>query len=125
MGGAVSATGLSVDPAQYRRRLEEQPDEAIDAWSAELMRDLSIRIGVIKVLASFRTSSGLNEAGLERVFAAGGGAPATFGRTADGQLMVPAISLHYLVSGLRAQLPDARARLVTYLTDNFHEIVFL
>jgi len=29
------------------------------------------------------------------------------------------------VSGLRAQLPDARARLVTYLTDNFHEIVFL
>jgi hypothetical protein len=87
--------------------------------------DLSIRIGVIKVLASFRTSSGLNEAGLERVFAAGGGAPATFGRTADGQLMVPAISLHYLVSGLRAQLPDARARLVTYLTDNFHEIVFL
>lgn len=125
MGGAVSATGLSADPAQYRIRLEEQPDEAIDAWSAELMRDLSIRIGVIKVLASFRTSSGLNEAGLERVFAAGGGAPVTFGRTVDGQLMVPAISLHHLVSGLRAQLPDARARLVTYLTDNFHEIVFL
>ncbi len=121
----MSATGLSADPAEYRRRLEKQPDEAIDAWSAELMRDLSIRIGVIKVLETFRRSSGLTEQELERIFAAGGGAPATFGQTADGRLMIPAISLHHLVSGVRARLPDARARLVTYLTDNFHEIVFL
>lgn len=121
----MSETGLSADPAEYRRRLDEQPEEAIDAWSAELMRDLSIRIGVIKVLDTFRQSSGLSERELERVFAAGGGAPATFGRTADGRLMVPAISLHHLVSGVRAELPDARERLVTYLTDNFHEIVFL
>lgn len=121
----MSATGLSADPAEYRQRLEEQPDEAIDAWSAELMRDISISIGVIKVLDTFRRSTGLNERELERVFAAGGGAPATVGRTADGRLMVPAISLHHLVSGVRVELPDARARLVTYLADNFHEIVFL
>ncbi len=125
MGGPLSATGLSADPAEYRRRLDEQPDESIDAWSAELMRDLSIRIGVIKVLDAFRRSSGLSDRELERVFAAGGGAPATVGRTADGRLMVPAISLHYLVSGTRAELPDARAKLITYLTDSFHEIVFL
>ncbi len=121
----MSATGLSADPAEYRRRLDEQPDELIDAWSAELMRDLSIRVGVLKVLAAFRRSSGLSEQELERIFAAGGGAPATVGRTADGRLMVPAISLHHLVSGVRSQMTDARARLVTYLVDSFHEIVFL
>lgn len=121
----MSATGLSADPAEYRRRLDEQSDEAIDAWSAELMRDLSIRIGVIKVLDAFRRSSGLGDRELERVFAAGGGAPATVGRTRDGQVMVPAISLHHLVSGIRAETTDARPRLIMYLVDNFHEIVFL
>jgi len=124
-GVTVSATGLSTDPAEYRRRLDEQSDDAIDAWSAELMRDLSIRIGVIQVLAAFRRSSGLSDRDLERVFAAGGGAPATIGRTAEGQLMIPAISLHHLVSGIRAATDDPRPRLIAYLTDNFHEIVFL
>ena len=121
----MSSTGLSVDPAEYRRRLEGQADDAIDAWSAELMRDLTIRIGVLKVLSAFRRSTGLSDRELEKVFAAGGGAPATVGRTADGQLMVPAISLHHLVSGIRVQTTDARPRLITYLADNFHEIVFL
>jgi hypothetical protein len=39
--------------------------------------------------------------------------------------MVPAISLHYLVTGSRARLPDARQRLISYLVDAFHEIVFI
>jgi len=34
----VSATGLSQDVDEYRRRLSEQPDEQIDAWAGELMR---------------------------------------------------------------------------------------
>ncbi len=121
----MSGTGLSADPQEYRRRLDDQPDEAIEAWSSELMRDLSIRIGVLRVLDQFRRSARLNDRELERVFAAGGGAPATIGRTAAGQLMVPAISLHHLVTGLRSQTADARARLTEYLVANFHEIVFL
>jgi hypothetical protein len=39
--------------------------------------------------------------------------------------MVPAISLHFLVTGVHSQLPDARDRLIRYLVDSFHEIVFV
>jgi hypothetical protein len=125
MIGTMSATGLSADPAEYRRRLEEQPDQQVDAYAAELMRDLSIRIGVVRVLHDFMQATGVSQSELERGFAAGGGAPATIGRTADGRLMVPAISLHYLVSGLRREVPDARSRLIEYLVSSFHEFVFL
>jgi len=121
----VSATGLSADPKEYRSRLDEQPDEQIDAWAAELMRDMSIRRGVLSVLAEFRHAAHLDEAGLQRVFSAGGGAWATVGRTADGKLMVPAISLHHLVTGIRQEAKDARERLVAYLVANFDEIVYI
>ena len=53
------------------------------------------------------------------------GGHATAGRTADGRLMVPAIALHHLVTGLRREAPDARARLTDYLVRNFHEIVYI
>jgi hypothetical protein len=121
----VSATGLSADPREYRNRLEDQPDEQIDAWAAELMRDMSIRRGVLSVLAEFRHAASLDEAGLQRVFSAGGGAWATVGRTTDGKLMVPAISLHHLVTGIRREAGDGRERLVAYLVANFDEIVYI
>ncbi|CAN5516745.1 hypothetical protein BH20CHL6_BH20CHL6_07930 [soil metagenome] len=121
----MTATGLSADPEQYRTRLEEQPDESIDAWVAELMRDISIRRGVEGVLRDFMLAAELTEPQLERVYAAGGGPPATLGRTGDGRLMVPAIALHHLVSGLRREAPGARHQLVRYLAENFHEIVYI
>ena len=121
----MTATGLSASPEEYRQRLEEQPDEQIDAWTAELMRDVSIRRGVRQVLLDFTKAARLTERELERVYAAGNGAPATLGRTAEGQVMLPAVSLHHLVAGLRSQTPDARTRMIRYLVDNFHEIVYL
>ncbi|HWH23451.1 MAG TPA: hypothetical protein VNW68_01005 [Candidatus Limnocylindria bacterium] len=121
----MTATGLSATPDQYRQRLDEQSDEAIDAWVAELMRDMSIRRGVLRVLEDFRRAAGVDDTALERLYAAGGGPPAAVGRTSDGALMVPAISLHHFVSGARSQLPDARMRLTRYLVDSFHEIVFI
>jgi hypothetical protein len=121
----LSATGLSADLREYRSRLDEQPDEQIDAWAAELMRDMSIRRGVLSVLKEFQHAARLDEAGLRRVFSAGGGAWATVGRTADGKLMVPAISLHHLVTGIRHEAADARQRLVAYLVANFDEIVYI
>jgi hypothetical protein len=121
----LTATGLSSNPAEYRQRLDDQPDDQIDAWSAELMRDMSIRRGVLSVLQGFGAAAGLGERQLERLYANGGGPPATAGRTADGHLMVPAIALHHLVSGLRREAPDARARLTAYLVANFHEIVYI
>lgn len=121
----MEATGLSADPTEYRRRLDQLPDEQIDRWVAELMRDMSIRRGVASVLEHFRRAAGVGERELERVYARGGGSPATFGRTADGRVMVPAISLHYLVPGLRAETPDGRERLIRYLVASFHEIVYI
>jgi hypothetical protein len=39
--------------------------------------------------------------------------------------MVPAISLHCLVTGLRADRPDASARVIDYLVASFDEIVYV
>ena len=121
----MPATGLSADPREYRARLAEQPDDQIDAWAAELMRDVVIRRGVVKVVDDFRRAAGIDERQFERVFASGGGPPATIGRDAAGRLIVPAITLHALVPGVRAQLPDGRDRLIEYLVANFEEIVYV
>jgi len=121
----TAPTGLASDPREYRRRLERQGDDQIDAWAMELMRDVSIRRGVREVVAKFMKAARLDEDGLERVFTAGGGPIATLGRTADGESMVPAIQLFFLVRGIRATTPDARARLIDYLVSGFHELAFI
>ena len=121
----MAATGLSADPKEYRARLADQSDAQIDAWAAELMRDVAIRRGVMRVVDDFRRASRLDERGFERVFASGGGPPAMIGRDAAGRLMVPAITLFALVPGMRAQVPDARDRLIEYLLENFDELVYV
>lgn len=119
------ATGLSADPEEYRRRLAEQSDEQIDAWAAELMRDVAIRRGVLRVIADFLASARIDEQAFERVFAFGGGPPDVIGRDREGRLMVPAITLHSLVTGARRLIPDARDRLIEYLVRNFDELVYV
>ena len=121
----VATTGLSADPTEYRARLEDQSDDQIDAWAAELMRDVAIRRGVIQVVDDFRRAAGLGEDEFERVFASGGGPPATIGRDGGGHLMVPAITLWALVPGIRSQVRDGRARLIEYLVSNFDELVYV
>jgi hypothetical protein len=120
----LGATGLSADPAEYRKRLADQPDSQLDAWASELMRDMAIRRGVLRVIADFRKSARLSEPEFERVFASGGGPPASIGHDARGRTMVPAITLFALVPGLRAQVPDARERLIEYLVESFDELVY-
>jgi hypothetical protein len=122
---AVEATGLSATPEEYRTRLEEQSDDQLDAWVAELLRDVVKRRGIVKVVADFRTSTKLGEAAFERVFASGGGAPATLGHDREGHVIVPTISLHALVPGLRARVADARPKLIDYLVSNFGELVYV
>ena len=121
----MTATGLSASPQEYRQRLDEQPDQQIDAWAAELMRDMSIRRGVREVLHGLRRSMGTDDAGLRRLYAAGGGPAAAVGATERGEMMVPAISLHYFVTGSRAVMGDARSRLIEFLVSNFEEIVYI
>lgn len=121
----MATTGLSADPTEYRARLAEQTDEQIDAWAAELMRDVAIRRGVIRVIDDFRRAARLGEREFERVFAAGGGPPAAIGRDRLGRLMVPAITLFALVPGIRSQVADGRTRLIEYLVANFGELVYV
>jgi len=121
----VASTGLSADPIEYRKRLADQSDDQIDAWAAELMRDVVIRRGIIKVVEDFRRATRLDESGFERVFASGGGPPAAVGRDRDGRLVVPTITLFALVPGIRSQVADGRDRLIEYLVANFGELVYV
>ncbi len=121
----MGATGLSADPKEYRARLTEQADGQIDAWASELMRDVAKRRGVVGVVREFRRAARLSEAEFERVFASGGGAPATLGRDRNGDLIVPTISLHALVPGIRAEAADARDRLIEFLVASFGELVYV
>lgn len=121
----MATSGLSADPKEYRKRLADQSDEQIDAWASELMRDVVIRRGVIKVIDDFRRTAKLTEPEFERVFASGGGPPAVVGRDREGNIVVPAITLFALVPGIRSQVADGRARLIEYLVANFNEIVYV
>lgn len=121
----MDATGLAANPNEYRARLQEQTDEQLDAWAAELMRDVVIRRGIVKVVTDFRRAARLDDRGFERVFAAGGGAPAVVGRDRDGHLIVPAVALWALVPGIRAQTSDGRERLIEYLVENFEDLVYV
>ena len=121
----MATTGLSADPTEYRERLAEQSDDQIDAWASELMRDVAIRRGVVKVVADFRQAARLDESSFERVFASGGGPPAVVGRDREGRLIVPAITLFALVAGIRSQVADGRERLMDYLVSNFGELVYV
>jgi hypothetical protein len=121
----VGATGLSADVTEYRARLADQPDAQIDTWAAEMMRDVAIRRGVVRVVEEFRAATRLSETEFERVFASGGGPPATIGRDAQGRQMVPAVALWALVPGIRSQVADGRERLIEFLVANFDELVYV
>ena len=121
----MAETGLSADPTEYRARLAEQSDEQIDAWVSELMRDVVIRRGIVKVVDDFRRAAKLDESGFERVFASGGGPPAVVGKDRSGHLVVPTVTLYALVPGIRSQVADARQRLIEYLVANFGELVYV
>ena len=121
----MGTTGLSASPTEYRERLRKQSDEQLDAWAAELLRDVAKRRGVIKAVADVRKSVRLDEPAFRRVFARGGGAPSTIGLDAEGNLIVPSIALHFVVSGLRVEAPDARERLIDYIAAGYHEIVYV
>lgn len=121
----MGATGLSANAKEYGTRLAEQSDAQIDTWASELMRDVAKRRGIVRVVADFRSATKLDEPAFERVFAFGGGSPATVGHDAQGHLIVPAVSLWALVPGIRSQVADGRDQLIAYLVANFDELVYV
>ena len=87
-------------------RLADQSDEQIDAWASELMRDVVIRRGVVRVIEDFRrrlTSASLNSNGCS--LPAADRRPSSDG-IGMGNLIVPAITLFALVPGIRSQVAD-------------------
>lgn len=121
----MGATGLSADRTEYRARLAEQTDAQLDTWAAEMLRDVALRRGVVRVVEEFRAAAKLTEKEFERVFASGGGPPASIGRDAQGRLMVPAVALWALVPGIRTEVADGRERLIEYLVASFGELVYV
>ena len=121
----MAATGLSPDPNEYRQRLAEQSDEQIDAWAAEMMRDVAKRRGVLRVLGDLKTAARLSAADFQRGFASGSGPMASIGRDGQGRQMIPAVALHALVPGIRRETSDGRDRLIDYLVENFDELVYV
>ena len=121
----MGATGLAANPTEYRERLREQEDSQLDAWAAELMRDIARRRGVLRVLADFKKAAHVDDQTLARIYAAGGGAPATFGQDAAGEAIVPAVMLWALVPGIRRETADGRDRIVEYLVENFEDLVYV
>ena len=121
----MAGTGLSTDPKEYRRRLADQSDDQIDAWAAEMMRDVAKRRGVIRVLTDLRKAADLSESDIERVFASGSGPMASLGRDAQGRQMIPAVALYALVPGIRRETPNGRERLIDYLVESFDELVYV
>ena len=121
----MAETGLSHNRETYRARLAEQSDEQIDLWAQEMMRDVAKRHGVVRVLEDLRRAAKLDERDIERAFASVDGPPAVIGRDAQGRQMMPAVTLYALVPGIRAQKSDGRDRLIDYLVENFHELVYV
>jgi len=77
----VADTGLSADPKEYRNRLADQSDEQIDAWAAELMRDVAIRRGVVKVVTDSSGRRGSTTAASSASSRPGEGRPRASGAT--------------------------------------------
>jgi hypothetical protein len=114
----MSGTGLSAKPQGVPLRLADQPDAQIDTWASELMRDVVIRRGIVKVVNDFRTATksqrGLNSNACSLLAVV---RPGRSGGDAAGHLVVPTISLWALVPDFVARPrqpwpPDRVPRLV-------------
>ena len=122
----MGATGLSADPTEYRARLAEQTDAQIDTWAAELMRDVAIRRGVVRVVEDFRRADEARRAGIrtgvrfrrrsarDRRQGRAGAPDRPRGRPLGARSRHP-------VAGTRT----GAERLIEYLVANFDELVYV
>ena len=122
----MSGTGLSANPKEYRARLDDQPDDQIDRWVSELMRDVVKRRGIVKVVADFRSAAQAQRGGIRTGvrFRRRCAADART-RSRRAASIVPTISLWALVPGVRGLVADSRGRLIEYLVANFEELVYV
>ncbi|HEY7464276.1 MAG TPA: hypothetical protein VH987_07550 [Candidatus Limnocylindria bacterium] len=110
---------MQTDTAQgYRAMVEDQSDEQIDRWAADLFVDFAKRRGVGTAIAAFCRAAGLDTRGFQRAFLVGGGPDHVVGIDTAGNLAAPIFELPRSIVGLRRIQPDARAKLIDFLVDH-------
>jgi hypothetical protein len=102
----------------YREMVQDQSDEQVDRWAADLFIDFAKRKGVGTAIAAFCQAAGLDARGFQRAFMVGGGPDHVVGIDTAGALAAPIFELPKAVAGLRRIQPDARSSLVRFLVDH-------
>lgn len=108
----------ATDEKGYRAMAEDQTDEQIDHWAADLFIDFAKRRGVGTAIAAFCRAARLDERGFQRAFLVGGGPDHVVGIDTGGALAAPIFELPKAIAGLRRIDPQARERLVDFLVDH-------
>jgi hypothetical protein len=108
-------TGTAKD---YRKMVQDQSDEQIDRWAADLFMDFAKRLGVGTAIAAFCRAAGLDARGFQRAFLVGGGPDHVVGIDTAGELAAPIFELPKAIAGLRRIEPEARAKLMDFLVDH-------
>jgi hypothetical protein len=105
----------AIEERGYRSMVEEQSDQQIDTWAADLFIDFAKRMGVGTAIAAFCDVAGLDAKGFQRAFLVGGGPDHVVGIDTAGALAAPIFELPRAVAGLRRTDPEARRKLVAFL----------
>jgi hypothetical protein len=108
----------AADERGYRSMAEDQPDEQVDRWAADLIVDFAKRRGVGTAIAAFCRAARLDDRGFQRVFLVGGGPDHVVGIDTSGALAAPIFELPKAIIGLRRTDPLARERLIDFLVDH-------
>jgi hypothetical protein len=108
----------AIDAKGYREMAEDQSDEQIDRWAADLFIDFAKRRGVGVAVAAFCRAGHLDARGFQRVFLVGGGPDHVVGIDTGGALAAPIFELPKAIIGLRKTDPQARERLIDFLVDH-------
>ena len=108
----------AIDETGYRDMAEDQTDEQVDRWAADLFMDFAKRRGVGTAIAAFCRAARLDERGFQRVFLVGGGPDHVVGIDTGGALAAPIFELPKAIAGLRKIDPQARERLIDFLVDH-------
>jgi hypothetical protein len=108
-------TGTAKD---YRKMVQDQSDEQIDRWAADLFMDFAKRLGVGTAIAAFCRAAGLDARGFQRAFLVGGGPDHVVGIDTAGELAAPIFEVPKAIAGLRRIEPEARAKLMDFLVDH-------
>jgi hypothetical protein len=108
----------ATDAKGYREMAEDQSDEQIDRWAADLFIDFAKRRGVGTAVAAFCRAARLDQRGFQRAFLVGGGPDHVVGIDTGGALAAPIFELPKAIAGLRRIDPQARERLIDFLVDH-------